>query len=88
MSEITVSPAPPDTHTLLAKAGGVLRAFCHRSTTGGVSGNDFCGRSSRGLEQSAKLRDNTADRPDWDRIGQLLLRSYRELLAALATENV
>jgi hypothetical protein len=26
MSEITVSPAPPDTHTLLAKAGGVLRA--------------------------------------------------------------
>ena len=26
MSEITVSPAPHDTHTLLARAGGVLRA--------------------------------------------------------------
>ena len=26
MSEITVSPAPADTHALLAKAGGVLRA--------------------------------------------------------------
>jgi hypothetical protein len=26
MSEPTVSPVPPDTHALLAKAGGILRA--------------------------------------------------------------
>jgi hypothetical protein len=26
MSEPTISPVPPDTHALLAKAGGILRA--------------------------------------------------------------
>lgn len=37
---------------------------------------------------AAKMRDDQAARPDWDRIGQLLEQSYRELHAALAVENV
>jgi hypothetical protein len=37
---------------------------------------------------AAKLRDEQAAHPDWDRIGSLLQASYRELLAALSTENV
>ena len=26
MNELSISPVPPDTHTLLARAGGILRA--------------------------------------------------------------
>ena len=37
---------------------------------------------------AAKMRDEQAARPDWDRIGRLLEQSYRELHAALAVENV
>jgi hypothetical protein len=37
---------------------------------------------------AARLRDDAASNPDWDRIGRLLQESYRELLAALSTENV
>ena len=37
---------------------------------------------------AAKLRDEQATQPDWDRIGRLLEQSYRELHAALAVENV
>jgi len=38
--------------------------------------------------QAAKLRDEQAARPDWDRIGDLLRQSYYELRVALATEAV
>jgi len=38
--------------------------------------------------QAAALRDAQAGRPDWDRIGRLLLQSYGELRSALATEPV
>lgn len=38
--------------------------------------------------EAAALRDAEADRPDWDTIGQLLLQSYRSLLAALSAANV
>ena len=38
--------------------------------------------------QAAALRDAQAGRPDWDRIGRLLLQSYSELRSALATEPV
>jgi hypothetical protein len=38
--------------------------------------------------EAAALRDQQARNPDWDTIGQLLLRSYRELLAALSVVNV
>jgi hypothetical protein len=38
--------------------------------------------------QAAALRDNQAGRPDWDRIGRLLLQSYSELRSALSTEPV
>jgi len=38
--------------------------------------------------QAAALRDAQAGRPDWDRIGRLLLQSYGELRSALATEAV
>jgi len=38
--------------------------------------------------QAAALRDAEAGRPDWDRIGRLLLQSYGELRSALATEAV
>jgi len=38
--------------------------------------------------EAAALRDAQAGRPDWDRIGRLLVQSYRELLLALATANV
>jgi len=38
--------------------------------------------------QAAALRDAQAGRPDWDRIGRLLLQSYSELRAALSTEPV
>ena len=37
---------------------------------------------------AAKMRDDQAAQPDWDRIGRLLEQSYRELHAALAVENV
>jgi hypothetical protein len=37
---------------------------------------------------AAKMRDEQAAQPDWDRIGRLLEQSYRELRAALAVENV
>jgi hypothetical protein len=37
---------------------------------------------------AAKMRDEQAAQPDWDRIGRLLEQSYRELHAALAIENV
>jgi hypothetical protein len=37
---------------------------------------------------AAKMRDQQATQPDWDRIGRLLEQSYRELHAALAVENV
>jgi hypothetical protein len=37
---------------------------------------------------AAKMRDEQAAAPDWDRIGRLLEQSYRELHAALAVENV
>ena len=37
---------------------------------------------------AAKLRDDEAGRPEWDRIGRLLEASYRELHEALSTENV
>lgn len=37
---------------------------------------------------AAKMRDEQASQPDWDRIGRLLEQSYRELHAALAVENV
>lgn len=37
---------------------------------------------------AAKLRDDQAAQPDWERIKQLLDASYRELSAALATANV
>jgi hypothetical protein len=37
---------------------------------------------------AAKMRDEQAAAPDWDRIGRLLEQSYRELHAALAIENV
>jgi len=37
---------------------------------------------------AAKMRDEQATEPDWDRIGRLLEQSYRELHAALAIENV
>ena len=38
--------------------------------------------------QAAALRDAQAGRPDWYRIGRLLLQSYGELRSALATEAV
>ena len=38
--------------------------------------------------QAAALRDAEAGKPDWVRIGVLLQASYRELLSALASENV
>jgi hypothetical protein len=38
--------------------------------------------------QAAALRDAEAGSPDWVRIGNLLQASYRELLSALASENV
>lgn len=38
--------------------------------------------------QAGAIRDTQASSPDWDRIGRLLLQSYRELAAALATTNV
>ena len=38
--------------------------------------------------QAAALRDAEAGTPDWTRIGVLLRASYRELLSALASENV
>jgi hypothetical protein len=38
--------------------------------------------------EAAALRDTQADTPDWVRIGVLLQASYRELLSALATEDV
>jgi hypothetical protein len=37
---------------------------------------------------AAKMRDERAAQPDWNRIGRLLEQSYRELHAALAVENV
>jgi hypothetical protein len=37
---------------------------------------------------AAKMRDEQAAQPDWNRIGRLLEQSYRELHAALAVENV
>jgi len=37
---------------------------------------------------AAKMRDEQAAQPDWDRIGRLLEQSYRELHAALAIANV
>jgi hypothetical protein len=37
---------------------------------------------------AAKMRDEQAAQPDWDRIGRLLEQSYRELHAALAVESV
>jgi hypothetical protein len=37
---------------------------------------------------AAKMRDEQAAQPDWDRIGRLLEQSYRELYAALAVANV
>jgi len=38
--------------------------------------------------QAAALRDAQAGRPDWDRIGRLLLQSYSELRAALSSETI
>jgi len=38
--------------------------------------------------QAAALRDVQAGRPDWDRIGRLLLQSYSELRSALSSEPV
>ncbi|MBI3490642.1 MAG: hypothetical protein HY047_02430 [Acidobacteria bacterium] len=38
--------------------------------------------------EAAALRDAQAEHPDWIRIGMLLQASYRELSAALASENV
>lgn len=38
--------------------------------------------------QAAALRDQQAAAPDWARISRLLLQSYRELSAALATASV
>jgi hypothetical protein len=38
--------------------------------------------------QAAALRDAEAGRPDWERIGRLLLQSYSELRMALFTEPV
>lgn len=38
--------------------------------------------------QAAAIRDAEAARPDWSRIERLLLASYDELLAALASANV
>ena len=37
---------------------------------------------------AARLRDDQAAQPEWDRIGRLLEESYRELLDALSSENV
>jgi hypothetical protein len=37
---------------------------------------------------AAALRDQQAPSPDWDAVGELLRRSYRELLAALSVVNV
>jgi hypothetical protein len=37
---------------------------------------------------AAKMRDEQAAQPNWDRTGRLLEQSYRELHAALAIENV
>ena len=37
---------------------------------------------------AAKMRDEQAAQPDWDRIGRLLEQSYRELHAALAVADV
>lgn len=38
--------------------------------------------------EAAALRDAQAGRPDWDRIGRLLLQSYSDLHSALASEPV
>ena len=38
--------------------------------------------------QAAALRDAQAGRPDWNRIGGLLLQSYSELRAALSSETI
>src|SRR5262245_10298526 len=38
--------------------------------------------------QAAVLRDAQAGRPDWERIGRLLLQSYSELRSALSSEPV
>ena len=38
--------------------------------------------------QAAALRDAQAGRPDWDRIGRLLLQAYSELRSALSSETI
>ena len=38
--------------------------------------------------QAAAQRDAQAGRPDWDRIGRLLLQSYSELRSALSSETI
>lgn len=38
--------------------------------------------------EAGAIRDAQGAQPDWDRIGRLLLQSYRELAAALATTTV
>jgi len=38
--------------------------------------------------EAAALRDAEAARPDWDRVGRLLLQSYTELRSALSSETV
>jgi hypothetical protein len=38
--------------------------------------------------EAASLRDEQSTGPDWDRIGRLLLQSYRELSLALASASV
>jgi hypothetical protein len=38
--------------------------------------------------EAAALRDDQAQRPDWETIGRLLQQSYRDLLASLSAANV
>jgi hypothetical protein len=38
--------------------------------------------------EAAALRDDQAQRPDWDTIGRLLQQSYRDLLASFSMANV
>jgi len=57
-------------------------ALLYETTPGAVA------QAARLRAEAGALRDEQARSPDWDAIGQLLQRSYRELLAALSVINV
>jgi hypothetical protein len=69
---------PEHVGALIAKEYALL----YETSTGAVAG------AARLRAEAAALRDAQARSPDWDAIGLLLQRSYRELLAALSVVNV